>query len=130
MPNLLKLGLLMMICLAISGCPLAYILSDRLVYKFQGTIFSPLNQQRLSSVSVRSSCEKTRLDPPHETLSDNNGSYTLQGYLSGPLDDCELSFEHPQFKRKVVKLHPDRRDQKAETGFIRVWTIDVELEPN
>jgi len=101
-------------------------MSDRLVYKFQGTVFSSLDHTRISSVRVKASCEKTRLDPPLETYSDDKGVFILEGYFSGALDDCELNFEHPKFKRTTVKLKPE--ELKADRAYL-VWSIDVELEP-
>jgi hypothetical protein len=112
-----------------SGCPVAYMMSDRLVCEFKGRIYTPSDQKGISSVKVNASCKETKLDPPLQTISGDNGLFTLHGRFTGALDDCELSFEHPQFKRKVVKLKP-ARELTADTGFSRVWTLNVELEPN
>jgi hypothetical protein len=128
MTKFLRLCILLM-CLIMSGCPLASMMSDRLIYKFQGSISNSLDHKRISSAKVIASCEKTILQPPLETFSDANGLFILNGYFTGALDDCELNFEHPQFKLKTVKLQP-ARDLKADTGFMRIWTVDVELEPN
>lgn len=128
MSRILKPVIFLLLFIVASGCPFAHILGDRLAYKFQGTIFSSLDHQQINNVRVKAACEKTRLDPPLETLTDEKGLFTLHGYFSGSLDDCELIFEHPQFKRKVVKLQP-ARELKADTGFMRIWTIDIELEP-
>lgn len=128
MTKFLMLGIFLGICIVAAGCPLASVMSDRLVYKFQGTVSSASDYKRISSVKVAASCEKTKLDPPLETLTDESGAFILHGYFSGALDDCVLQFEHPHFKRKTVKLQP-ARELKADTGFMRLWTLDIELEP-
>lgn len=127
MTKFLRLGIFLSVCIVAAGCPLASLMSDRLVYKFEGMVSSAQDHKRISSVKVAASCEKTRLEPPLETLSDERGAFILQGYFSGALDDCTLSFEHPHFKRKAVKLQP-ARELKADTGFMRLWTLDIELE--
>lgn len=119
----------LMICLILSGCFLTSMIGDRQRYKFQGIVSSAVDHKRLSSVKVAASCEKTKLDLPLETLTDESGAFVLHGFFSGALDDCVLSFEHPHFKRKTVKLQP-ARELKADTGLMRIWTIDVELDPN
>lgn len=129
MARIVKGSILILVCLMATGCPLANFMSDRLVYEFKGRVYSSLDQKGITSARVNASCNKTRLDPPFHTISDDNGMFTLRGRFTGALDDCELSFEHPQFKRKVVKLQP-ARDLTADTGFSRVWTLNVELEPN
>ena len=124
----IRLGGIVTIWLVISGCFLTTMVGDRLRYRFQGTVSSALDHKRISSAKVVASCEKTKLEPPVETLSDASGAFILQGYFSGALDDCMLNVEHPHFKRKTVKLQP-ARDLKADTGFVRLWMLDVELEP-
>jgi hypothetical protein len=86
------------------------------------------DQKRIASVRVIASCQSTRLDPPLEILSDENGTFTLQGYFTGALDDCHLRFEHPRFKEKVVKLQPAR--ELTENAFLaRIWRLTVEMDP-
>jgi hypothetical protein len=123
-----KLMVLLLIGLTLSACPLITFLSDRDSYRFTGTISGSLDHKRIASVKVIASCEKSRLDPPVETLSDDNGTFILRGYGWGALDDCQLRFEHPRFKPKVVKLKP-ARELTEDTGFIKIWRVTVELEP-
>jgi hypothetical protein len=115
------LGVVVLIALVLSAC-------DPIGYKFTGTIINSLDHKSLASVKVIGACEKSRLDPPVEVLSDDNGSFALNGYGSGALDDCQLTFEHPQFKSKVVKLQP-ARELKEDVPFMRIWTLSVELDP-
>jgi hypothetical protein len=128
MTKFVKWFALLLSCFVLSGCPIARMLNDRLVYEFRGTIKSSSDHGIISSVKVIPSCDKSRLDPPLEVLSDDNGMFRLSGYFSGPLDDCQLSFEHPKFRKKILRLKP-ARELKADTGFMRIWEISVELEP-
>ena len=123
MTKLLRLCILLT-CLITSGCPLASMMSDRQRYKFQGTVSDSLDYKRISSVKVKASCEKTRLELPLETLSDDNGAFILHGYFSGALDDCALSFDHRQYKQKIIKL------EFKGPGLMQIWSQDVKLEPN
>ena len=129
MGGIVRGSILLLICLMTSGCPVGYMMSDRHAYIFQGKIYSSLDQKVISSVKVNASCRETKLDPPLQIMSDAKGSFSLHGYYAGALDDCELSFEHPLFKRKTVRLKP-ARELTADTGLSRVWTLNVELEPN
>ncbi|MGO9022061.1 MAG: hypothetical protein ACLQVJ_27295 [Syntrophobacteraceae bacterium] len=120
-------SVLLLLCLVTSGCFLA-LLSDPNAYGFRGTIRNSLNREVIAGVTVGASCKKTRLDPPLETVSDGHGSFFLHGFYVGFLDDCELSFKHPGFESKVIKLSKTR-DFSYE-GAAYVWDLDVELEPN
>jgi hypothetical protein len=120
------LAVLMFLGLTLSACPLISFLSDRIVYEFSGTVIGSTDHRRIASVSVIASCEKARLDPPHETLSNENGEFTLWGNFWGTLDGCQLRFEHPQFKSKMVKLEAS---DKIAQGLMRIWKVNVELEP-
>jgi hypothetical protein len=82
-----------------------------------------LDHKNISSVKVKVLCEKTKLEPPLETLSDNNGTFILHGYFSGALDDCQLSFDHRQYKPKIIKL------EFKSPGLMQIWSQDIELEP-
>jgi hypothetical protein len=87
-----------------------------------------LDHKTIVSVRVIASCEKSRLDPPVEAFSDNRGGFALDGYGTGALDDCQLVSEHPRYKRKIIKLQP-ARELKEEIPFMRIWRLNVELEP-
>ena len=115
------------IVLIVSACPLISFLGDPIGYKFTGTINNSLDHGAIASVGVTASCEKSELDPPVHVFSDHKGGFTLDGYGSGALDDCQLMFEHPQFKQKILKLQP-ARELKEEIPFMRIWRLKVELE--
>jgi hypothetical protein len=120
-------GVLILFCVATSGCFLA-LMSDRHAYGFRGTTRSSSDHETIAGVKVSSSCKKTRLDPPVETVSDDKGFFFLHGFFIGFLDDCELRFSHPQFKSKVISL-TQTRDFSHE-GLAYLWDLEVELEPN
>lgn len=122
-------GILFLLCLVTSGCPLFVPMSDRLAYGFRGTIRSASNHEIIPEVRVTASCRKARLDLPLETVSDERGFFFLHGFFVGELDDaCELSFSHPQFKPKLINL-TKTRDFSYE-GAAYVSSLDIELEPN
>jgi len=125
-----KWKLLMSLLLGIitSGCCLITFIGDRLSYRFSGRIIASLDGKAVPAVQIVASCIKTRLDPPLEIFSDNDGKFLMQGYFWGALDDCQLSFYHQRFKSKVIKLEP-ARDLTEDTGFIKVWVLEVELAP-
>jgi len=122
-------GVLLLLCLVSSGCPLVDRMSDRLTYGFRGTTRSASNHEIIAGVRVTASCRKARLDPPLETVSDERGFFFLYGFFVGELDDaCELGFSHHQFKPRAINL-TKTRDFSYE-GAAYVWNLDVELEPN
>ena len=121
-------GVLLLLCLVNSGCPVAR-MSDRLAYGFRGTTRSASNHEIIAGVRVTASCRKARLDSPLETVSGERGFFFLHGFFVGELDDaCELGFNHPQFKPRAINLTKTRNF--SFEGAAYVWDLDVELEPN
>jgi len=125
----MRLGIPMLIVslllgIMILGCPVAY-LGDRYIYGIEGEIYGLGSMNGIPSVRVRLSCSKSKLSGSHETTSDNKGYFVLKGY--GAPYDCELIFDHPAFKQKIIKLDQDSREEPKE-GFGWVWKLKVELE--
>jgi hypothetical protein len=77
-------------------------------------------------VTVLASCKTTTLKGTRETVSDQNGEFTLSGNPVGALADCQLSFGHSQFKSKTIKLEPG---DKLLKGLMIIWKVNVELDP-
>ena len=123
--KILKLTVLLLIGIMISGCPIAYI-GDRYAYGIEGEIYEAGSINKIPSVTVRVLCSGSRLSGPDETRSDNNGHLILRGY--GAPYECELIFQHLGFRRRVIKLTPDLREEPKE-GLAWVWKVNVELEP-
>jgi hypothetical protein len=123
--KILKLKVLLVLCIVILGCPIAY-LGDCYVYRVEGEIYDTGSINKISSVKVRILCLESKLSGPHETRSDNNGHFILKGY--GAPYDCELIFEHPEYNRKIMRLNPELREEPKD-GFTWVWKVNVQLEP-
>ncbi len=122
--RILKLSVWLLTGIIFLGCPVAY-LGDRYVYGIEGDIYEAGSNNKISSVRVRVLCSESRLSGPEETISDNNGHSILKGY--GAAYDCQLTFDHSGFERKVVKLDPDLREE-PKGGLAWVWKVKVELE--
>lgn len=148
----IMLPVLFFLCLVTSGCFLAAFMSDPLYYGFKGTIRRSSDNGAIAGVVITASCKngelfppprtfsgavaekeavvsfkKGRPYPPLQTVSNEQGLFSMYGRILGFDEGCEVTLSHPQFKTKVIKLL--RRDSSPE-GFAYVWNLDVELERN
>ncbi len=113
-------------CILFGGCALSYFLGDPLLYGIKGTIHKQGSIEAVSSVKVKLICVKGELRGPTDTYSDNLGGFLLKG-RGVPLD-CEITLEHPRFKRKIIKLNPEEQLEPRD-GFGWAWELRIELEP-
>jgi hypothetical protein len=106
-----------------SGCDLVGFFSLRATYNITGVVKNAADHQIISFVRVTVSCQKSKPDPPLETSSNSDGHFRLFGNYVGDMDDCQLTFDHPKFRQKTLRLTED------QPRFFKKWELEVELEP-
>ena len=85
--------------------------------------------QKISDAAVSIKCYGGYQSPALKNLkvfSDINGVYEIQGI--GSAENCELIFEHPNFKQKTIKIESMRHKDSTQS-LEHSYKINVELEP-
>ncbi len=129
--KLSKIVCVWLLSFLISGCYDPY-------FRIRGEIYIPTtssyldnserSKQKIPNVAVSIRCKGFVSQPLKDlkVLSNIEGFYQIQGI--GTAEECELIFEHPNFKPKIVKIEPELHkdpSQKLKYGY----KVNVELEP-
>ena len=110
---------------------MVYFLYYKFTYEIKGEVFEDVSDttvknkveslKKISDVAVSVLCPgKSRR--VQRAKSDSNGSYIVKG--EGAVEDCELIFDHLNYKREVIKLG---KEYRKEDAFL--YEVNVEMVP-
>ena len=122
--RILKMSILILSAAVLLGCDP--------VFMIQGSIYSCMMSSdehktayKLKDVNVKIRCAGDYIPSGLQTKSDDDGFYRLRGI--GIPKQCELIFDHPDFKKKTIKLDPSLHKAPDLGGY--GYKLNVELEP-
>lgn len=132
--KIIRKVILLQIYFMFIGCPMVEVMSDTVFYEIKGETYSYMNTKindkdeaaiKISDVDVSILCPGI-LRSSQKTKSNDKGFYILKG--KGVIEDCEMIFDHPHYKRKVIKLN--KTYLKNNTYPLSpIYEVNAELEP-
>ena len=115
--------ILVLLTIHILGCDPVFVIQGN-IYTHPTTSVGGENSYSVNDVNVSIKCYKDYIPSGLQTKSNHQGFYRLRGI--GIPQNCELMFDHPDFRKAIIKLDPNVH-KAPDLGWYG-YKVDVQLE--